>query len=89
MTSFSDDFSSVLDLDDVSVVTGGSQMSRTTYFVTKPCPCLKQRRPNLSTHAPLTSVTTSPPFELVSVDFLHDLDQSPGGYEYIRLYIDL
>ena len=60
-----------------------------TYFVTKPCPCLKQRRPNLSTHAPLTSVTTSPPFELVSVDFLHDLDQSSGGYEYIRLYIDL
>ena len=60
-----------------------------TYFVTKPCPCLKQRRPNLSTHAPLTSVTTSPPFELVSIDFLHDLDQSSGGYEYIRLYIDL
>ena len=33
-----------------------------THFVTKVCPCLKQRRPNLSTRAPLHSVTTSYPF---------------------------
>ena len=50
------------------------------HLVTKPCPGLKQRRPNLSTHAPLTGITTSPPFELVS--FLH-LEQSSGGYLYI------
>ena len=36
-----------------------------THFVTRVCPCLKQRRPNLSTRAPLHSVTTSYPFELV------------------------
>ena len=49
------------------------------HLVIKPCPGLKQRRPNLSTHAPLTGITTSPPFELVSIDFLH-LEQSSGGY---------
>ena len=58
-----------------------------THFVTKVCPCLKQRRPNLSTRAPLHSVTTSYPFELVSIDFLH-LEQSSGGYEYILVVID-
>ena len=58
-----------------------------THFVTKVCPCLKQRRPNLSTRAPLHSVTTSYPFELVSIDFLH-LEQRSGGYEYILVVID-
>ena len=57
------------------------------HFVTKVCPCLKQRRPNLSTRAPLHSVTTSYPFELVSIDCLH-LEQSSGGYEYILVVID-
>ena len=58
-----------------------------THFVTKVCPCLKQRRPNLSTRAPLHSVTTSYPFESVSIDFLH-LEQSSCGYEYILVVID-
>ena len=40
-----------------------------THFVTKVCPCLKQRQPNLSTGAPLHSVTTSYPFELVQLTF--------------------
>ena len=57
------------------------------HFVTQACPCLKQRRHNLSTRAPLTSVTTSSPFELVSIDFLH-LEQSSGGYEYILVIVD-
>jgi len=59
----------------------------TTHFVTKVCQCLKQRQPNLSTRAPLHSVTSSYPFELVSIDFLH-LEQSSGGYEYILVIID-
>ena len=57
------------------------------HFVTQACPCLKQRQPNLSTRAPLTSVTTSSPFELVSIDFLH-LEQKSGGYEYIQVIVD-
>jgi len=58
-----------------------------THFVTTVCPCLKQQQPNLSTRAPLHSVTTSYPFELVSIDFLH-LEQSSGGYKYILVIID-
>ena len=41
------------------------------HFVTKVCPCLKQRQPNLPNRAPLQSITTSTPLELVSIDFLH------------------
>lgn len=57
------------------------------HFATKVCPCLKQRRPNLFTRAPLHSVTTAYPFELVSIDFLH-LETSSGGYDYILVIID-
>ena len=38
-----------------------------THFVTKVFPCLKQRRPSLSTREPLHNVTTSYPFEVVSI----------------------
>ena len=57
------------------------------HFVTQACPCLKQCQPSLSTRAPLTSVTTSSPFELVLIDFLH-LEQNSGGYEYILVIAD-
>ena len=57
------------------------------HFVTKVFPCLKQRRPNLSTRAPLHSVTSSYPFEVVSIDFLH-LEQSSGGHEYMLVITD-
>ena len=57
------------------------------HFVTKVCPYLKQRWPSFSTRAPLHNVTTSYPFELVSIDFLH-LEASSGGYEYILVVID-
>ena len=36
---------------------------------------------------PLQPITSTAPFDLISIDFLH-LDQSSGGYEYIMLIVD-
>ena len=58
-----------------------------THFVTKVCSCLKQRRPNVSTRAPLQPIVTNAPFELISLDYLH-LERSSGGYEYILVIVD-
>ena len=57
------------------------------HFVTKVCPCLKQRLPSFITREPLQSLTSSSPFDLVSIDFLH-LEQSSGGYEYVLVIMD-
>jgi len=58
-----------------------------THFVTKVCSCLKQRRPNVSTRAPLQPIVTNAPFELISIDYMH-LERSSGGYEYILVIVD-
>ena len=57
------------------------------FYISKVCCCLKQRVPALKPRAPLQPITTSSPFELVSIDFLH-LERSSGGYEYILVIID-
>ena len=56
-------------------------------YTTSKCHCLKQRKPNHKTTAPLVPITTTQPFELVSLDFLH-LEQSVGGQEYILVIMD-
>lgn len=56
-------------------------------YVLRSCTCLKQKTPCRETRAPLTSIITTQPFELVSIDFLH-LDKCKGGYEYILVIID-
>lgn len=48
------------------------QMKKPTeHFVTQVCECLKRKRPQRTTRAPLTTIRTTYPFQLVSIDFLH------------------
>ena len=58
-----------------------------TEYVTKVCPCLKDRVPNIHTRAPLQNITSTMPLELISIDFLH-LKLSVSGYEYILIIVD-
>ena len=57
------------------------------HFIAHVCECLKRRRPQKPTRAPLVSIVMAHPFELVSMDFLH-LETCKGGYEYILVLID-
>jgi len=56
------------------------------HFVTSCCPCIKDKRPQYQTKSPLLSLSSSAPFELLSVDFLK-LEKA-GGYEYILVIVD-
>ena len=57
------------------------------YYVTKSCGCLKQKAPSKKTRAPVQSITTTAPLELVSIDFMH-LERSSGGHENILIIVD-
>ena len=58
-----------------------------THFVTKVCPCIKQRRPQTTPRAPMQHIPSTSPFEMISIDFLH-LEKSSGGEEYILVIVD-
>ena len=46
-------------------------------YITHVCPCLKDKPPTRRKAAPMQPITTTFPFELVSIDFLH-LEKSKG-----------
>ena len=56
-------------------------------YVTQECKCLIDKKPVLRYRAPMKSIETSAPLELVSMDFLH-LERAKGGYEYILVIMD-
>ena len=58
-----------------------------THYVTKVCRCLKQRKPTTCITAPLEPITSTAPFQLVSMDFAH-LEPRSGGYQYILVIMD-
>ena len=57
------------------------------HYITNVCSCLKQRRPKVFPKAPQQHLTSSAPFELISIDFVH-LEKSKGVYEYILVVVD-
>ncbi|XP_022082929.1 uncharacterized protein LOC110975093 [Acanthaster planci] len=57
------------------------------HYCTRVCRCLKDKPPARYNKESLGTITTTAPFEVVSVDFLR-LERSKGGFEYILVLID-
>ena len=56
-------------------------------FIGEECHCVAQKRPHIKPIAPMQSISTSAPMEMVAIDYLH-LEKASGGYEYILLIVD-
>lgn len=56
-------------------------------YVTQKCPCIKQKKPATNVRAPMGTITSNSPLDLVCIDYLH-LETSRGGYEYILVVVD-
>ena len=56
-------------------------------YTQRQCVCLTQRRPRTKPVAPLKSIHSTSPMELVAIDFLK-LDKASNGSEYILLIVD-
>lgn len=58
-----------------------------TEHITKSCECIINRKPSQPAYAPLQSLQSAAPMDLVCIDLLH-LEQSSGGFEYILTITD-
>ena len=56
-------------------------------FIHKKCACLLEKKPHQQLKAPLQSIYTDTPMELVTIDFLK-LEKGSGGHEYVLLIVD-
>ena len=57
------------------------------HFIQNECVCIKRKKPTTQHKEEISSILTSSPFELVSLDFL-ELEQSSGGYDHILVLVD-
>uniref|UniRef100_H3AT57 Gypsy retrotransposon integrase-like protein 1 n=1 Tax=Latimeria chalumnae TaxID=7897 RepID=H3AT57_LATCH len=57
------------------------------HFITKVCKCVKKKRPTLPIRAPMQSIISTAPFEMICIDYLH-LEKSKGGFKYILVILD-
>ena len=55
--------------------------------IRKHCRCIISQKPNVPERAPMVPKTSTFPFELVSIDYLH-LYRAHGGYEYALVCCD-
>ena len=57
------------------------------YLVTRICKWIKDKSPNTLRQAPLKTIPSSSPMELIGLDFLH-LDTCTGGFQYLLVITD-
>ena len=57
------------------------------YNIQNECVCVKRKKPTVQHKEMISSILTSSPFELVSLDYL-ELEKSSGGYDHILVIVD-
>jgi len=57
------------------------------HFITRVCPCVKKKKLSKTLEAPMKSISSTAPMELIQFDFLH-LDTCSGGYQYLLVITD-
>ena len=57
------------------------------FFIDTEFPCLASKKQHITPHAPLGTVTSTSPMDIIAIDFLK-IDRAAGGYEYILVVID-
>ena len=56
-------------------------------YIQNECVCVKRKKPTVQHKEMISSILTSSPFELVSLDYL-ELEKSSGGYDHILVLVD-